>query len=607
VIQDTRTAFSLIRKLWFTVVGMGTTAAIFIIMISLAASRKMAGPILQIAKIASQGAQGDFDRTAPCTVREDEIGALAADFNRMMENLKNQRARLADKGYADAVIADMSNSLIVLNHQMIIKTVNKAALNLLGYSQEEIVGQSIKLIFAEKLPFDESWLERMIQSGSIRNVETTYRSKDGRTIPVIFSCSMMKDDRSETDGIICVAQDLTERKMAETALAEQAIRDSLTNLYNRRYFNSRMEEEITRASRDNHILAILLCDIDHFKTINDTRGHQVGDEVLRTMAKGMQKTTRGTDLVFRWGGDEFVVVLSNSTREGILVSAERIRKEIHSISQAAKLSLDISIGVALFPEHGRSVDELVRLADRALYIAKKGGDKIHIGEEEYRLNENTIKVVFQPIQDVKSDRIIGYEALSRDAQGKLTILELFKRYQAIGQLDELKCLCFKLQLKAAQETGLSKVFINADFTVLDQLEFIPKPPGLEIILEISEAEALRDVENHLKRARKWRDGGYQFAIDDFGAGFVSLPFIATLVPDYIKMDRSTILQAVTSETFRKFSKDLVRALKNYAKEGIIAEGIETEKELNVVKEMGMHIVQGFLFGKPQELKQPRQV
>src|SRR4029077_12459900 len=152
---------------------------------------------------------------------------------------------------------------------------NKATLNLLGYSEQEIIGQSIKLIFAERLPFDESWLETMIQSGSIRNFETAYRSKDGRAIPVIFSCSILQDDRSETDGIVCIAQDFAERKKAETALAEQAIRDSLTNLYNRRYFNTRMEEEITRARRDNHTLAILLCDVDHFKTINDIRGHQV--------------------------------------------------------------------------------------------------------------------------------------------------------------------------------------------------------------------------------------------------------------------------------------------------------------------------------------------
>jgi diguanylate cyclase (GGDEF)-like protein len=401
-----------------------------------------------------------------------------------------------------------------------------------------------------------------------------------------------------------------ERKRAEEALAEQAIRDSLTNLFNRRYFNHRMEEEIAKAVRNKTSLAILLCDLDHFKIINDTRGHHTGDEVLKAVARCIQEATRGTDLVFRWGGDEIVVVLSEATREGILTAGERIRRGVRTFSEQAylDLDLDLSIGVSIYPEHGSNVDELIRLADWALYIAKKGGDKIHIGEEEYQLDEHAIKVVFQPVMDVRSNEILGYEALSRDAQDKVSILELFGRYQAIGQLNELKRICFKSQLKAASELGLKRVFINVDFNVLSQLEVAPKPPNMEVILEISELEALHDIENHLKMARKWREGGYKFAIDDFGAGYISLPFIAQLIPDYIKVDRSTILQAVSSEKFRAFLRDLVLALQNYVTVGIIAEGIETvaerietENELQVVKDLGIYLVQGFLLGKPEEL------
>jgi EAL domain-containing protein (putative c-di-GMP-specific phosphodiesterase class I) len=125
---------------------------------------------------------------------------------------------------------------------------------------------------------------------------------------------------------------------------------------------------------------------------------------------------------------------------------------------------------------------------------------------------------------------------------------------------------------------------------------------MEVILEISELEALHDVNNRLTIAQKWREQGFKFAIDDFGAGFVSLPFIARLIPDYIKLDRSTVLQAVSSEKFREFLKDLLKAIKNYSKEGIIAEGIETEKELQVMKGIGIHLIQGFLVGKPKELR-----
>lgn len=381
-----------------------------------------------------------------------------------------------------------------------------------------------------------------------------------------------------------------------------AIRDNLTDLYNRRYFNDRLHEEITRAERNGYILALLLCDIDHFTEINNSRGHLTGDEALKAVAQSIKESTRGMDLVGRWGGDEIVVVLANTTREGVTVATERIRKGVRKSGEKTQLNLDLSIGVALYPEHGTSADDLLSLAERALYIAKKSGDKIHVGEEEYHINENAVKVVFQPVVDVRTNRIFGFEALCRDPQGKLPILDLFKRYKAIGKLNELKCLCFRLGLEAANIARLQKLFLNVDFDMLRSLEHVTKPEGMEVILEISEKEELDDIENRLKIARGWRAKGFKFAIDDFGAGFISLPFIAKLIPDYIKIDRSTILQSVSSLQFREFLKDMIMAMRNYSAEGIIAEGIETEHELKVVKEIGLDLVQGFLLGRPHELK-----
>ena len=204
--------------------------------------------------------------------------------------------------------------------------------------------------------------------------------------------------------------------------------------------------------------------------------------------------------------------------------------------------------------------------------------------------------------DIRQDRVIGYEALSRDAHGRLSILELFKKYQAVGQLSDLKKICFKKQIQASQEAGLSRVFINVDFDILSQIKIIPKPHEMEVILEISETEALQDVARHLQIAYLWRDRGYEFAIDDFGAGFVSLPFIAQLLPVHIKLDRHTLLQAVDSEKFRNVLNDLLKGLRNCSKEGIIAEGVENARELQVVKDLGIYLVQGFLLGKPEEMK-----
>lgn len=384
-------------------------------------------------------------------------------------------------------------------------------------------------------------------------------------------------------------------------LEYQAIRDNLTDLYDRRYFNERLEEEIARAGQYNYLLAILLCDIDNFKKINNDYGNQVGDEVLRSVAQSIRESTRGADLVARWGGDEIVVALSNSTRDGVLIATDRIRRSMQKIGEKNRLLLDLSIGVALYPEHSAASEGLLHQAERALYIAKKGGNKIQIGEEEYRIDKNAMKIVFQPIVDTRSDFIFAYEALGRDPQGKLGILELFKRYQTIGKLNELKCMGFELELEKAKEAHLSKLFVNVDFDMLRTLEHVSKPEGIDIILEISEKEVLDNIESRLRIAHRWRAKGFKFAIDDFGAGFISLPFIAQLIPDYIKIDRSTVLQAVSSPQFRDFLKDMTLAMRNFSSEGIIAEGIETEQELNIVREIGLDLVQGFLLGRPHEL------
>jgi diguanylate cyclase (GGDEF)-like protein/PAS domain S-box-containing protein len=601
VVQDLKTAFAPIQQLNFVILGVGTVITLCVIMLSLFITRRMTTPIVKLSEIAHRVSQGDFNAKADYTAH-DEMGSLVETFNLMIQDLKKQRAQLVEKHYVDSIIQNMLNSLIVTDVQGTIKTVNKATLDLLEYnSEEEIIGKPLESVFAEGSPLSGSWRNDLIQKNAITNTEITYQSKNGRRIPVFFSGSMMRDDQGRMQGMICLAQDLTERKQAQEALAEQAIRDPLTGLYNRRYLDQRIGNELVRAARNGQPLAILLCDLDHFKEINDQLGHQVGDEVLKAVSKSIQESTRGIDLVFRWGGDEFIMLLADATREGVLVAADRIRKGISKVSKQANLALDLSIGVAFYPEHGRNVDDLMRLADRALYIAKKGGDKIHIGEEEYRLDEHSVKPVFQPVMDIRSGQIVGYEALSRDPEGKLSVAELFKKYSSIGQLNELKAICFRSQLKVAQEVRLQRVFINVDFNLLSQLESVPKPSGIEVILEISELEALHDVENRLEIAKKWWEQGYKFAIDDFGAGFISLPFIARLVPEYIKVDRSTLLQAVSSSQFRKFMKGLVSALHNYAKQGIIAEGVETEKELRVIQAIGIHIVQGFLFGKPQQI------
>ena len=432
--------------------------------------------------------------------------------------------------------------------------------------------------------------------------ESIYALGDGDE-PLFFEIhfSPLRNEAGDRVGGVAFFRNITERKLAEQALKDLSIRDPLTNLYNRRYFNKRIEEEISRATRQESRFALLLCDLDNFKKVNDTRSHQVGDEILKAAGQAIQVATRDMDFVFRWGGDEFVVILLVDNRQGIIDAGERIRERVMALGRQWEFPLDLSIGVASFPEHGEDSNQLIRLADRALYIAKKRGDKIHIGEEEYELDDGVVHVVFQPIVDTRSGQVIGHEALSRSAKEDLGIQELFRKYHSIGKLLELKELCFQMQIETAEAHGLDRVFVNVDFALLEHLGSREKPANVEVILEISEKEALDDIEHHLAVTQKWKAEGYKFAFDDFGVGFISLPFLADLEPDYIKLDRLTILQAVASDDFRDFLNHVVQGLMHYAPQGIVAEGVESEEELLVAEQMGVHLVQGHLFGEPEPI------
>jgi diguanylate cyclase (GGDEF)-like protein/PAS domain S-box-containing protein len=552
---------------------------------------------------ARQIAAGNYE-VGVGDVRRDEIGALGATIDQMIRDLKGQREQLVDKQYVDSVIANMMNCLIVIDAHDRIKTVNRATLDLLGYDESELIGQPRDLLLPDVPVLRDERNGRVDKDRALSNIELNYLSKDGTVIPVIFSGAVMRNAAGEPQGMVCVAQDLRDRKKAEVALATQAMRDSLTDLYNRRYFDQWIRGELAKAERHDKPLAVLLCDLDRFKSINDTMGHQAGDEVLRLVARAMLDSVRGIDQVFRWGGDELMAVLPETTREGAHATAERIRKKIRDCTQSRFPDLDVSIGIAFYPDYGSDPDELVRVADLALYLSKKSGEKIHVGADEYEFDRHSAKVTFrpsivvQPIVDIRSGQIIGHEALSRDPTGRLSIEDVFRRYDVIGRLHEIKRLCFENQLDAVQGSGLPCVFLNVDFRVLSAVTPTPAPRGPQVILEISELDALHDIEQRLAVTTRWRELGYRFAIDDFGAGFVSLPFIARLMPEYIKLDRSTILHAVAETAFKEFITNLVTALHSYAQKGIIAEGIETEEEIRIAEEMGVYLVQGFLVGEP---------
>lgn len=398
-----------------------------------------------------------------------------------------------------------------------------------------------------------------------------------------------------TEAVIAI-----QKHKALAQVKQLSSRDPLTSLYNRSQLGVKLKEAILTADREEYGVALLICDLDRFKEVNAKFGHQYGDQVLKIMADrvaaAVKKENAGerAPLLFRSGADEMTVLLDNANHEKIVQKTTAIRKAVQDASAEAAFPLDISIGVALYPTECQSQDQMMTLANQSLMIAKKSDQKICIGSTESFKRSSHIDTLFEPIVDLEQNIVVGCEALSRDAQGRFSITDMFKQYAALGELAGIKISCFINQVQMAEALNLNRVFLNVDSALLSQCGWVQKPPNIEVVLEISESESLQDFEDYLKITKKWRDKGFKFAIDDFGAGFISLPFISKLDPDYIKIDRSVILQAVVSTQFRAFLKSIVGALQKDQSISIIAEGIEIEEELRVTREVGISLVQGFL-------------
>jgi diguanylate cyclase (GGDEF)-like protein len=403
-------------------------------------------------------------------------------------------------------------------------------------------------------------------------------------------------------------QNIIEQEGQIHSLMEQvksdAIHDALTGLYNRRHFNLRLDEDLNRSRRYGKPLSLLLCDLDHFKSINDLQGHRKGDEVLRQVSALVRRTVRQVDLVFRWGGDEIAILLPETEPAEAQLVARRIREVVLELGKDMGCPLGVSIGIASHPDHGRDAEALLSAADSAMYAAKRSTTKIQTGTRPVTLNEQTVVPHFQPMVRLDTGEVFAYEALSRDPHGQETVIELFARFEGVGLLGELKELCFRQQLRRAAELGITRLFLNVDFRLLRNLHGkVEPPPGVNVILEISEREALDHIEDRLILAESWRKQGFKFACDDVGAGFLSLPFVVRLAPEFIKIDLSVVHLAVTSPGLQSFLEMTTRAFHGFS-EGIIAEGIETQEQLDLLKRIGIPLGQGFLLGRPEPLPRP---
>jgi diguanylate cyclase (GGDEF)-like protein/PAS domain S-box-containing protein len=436
-------------------------------------------------------------------------------------------------------------------------------------------------------------------------------------------------------------QDISHRREAERRAQEHqlslqhlATHDALTGLPNRTFLNEELPRLIDEAARRGDSLSILYIDCDNFKNINDSRGHSIGDDYLRSVARRLRDSIASPDLVVRMGGDEFLVVTRHYGLEPDSAAiAERVAAALKKPVRLgeATYSATTSIGLSVYPRDATTMSELLRSADIALYEAKaRGRDNVQMFdaamnkrvhtrlalEQDLRsaVNRDAIEIHLQPIVDIRSGRLVSFEALARwndprhGAVPPLAFIEVAEASDLIVELGECVIRNVARQIAAWQRAGLKPVPVAVNVSakqlkrsnlperiVAIAHEFDIAPHQLEV--ELTESVAMQDSEQHVTKLHALRDLGVRVSVDDFGTGYSSLAYLRNLPIDYLKIDRTFVRDMNVDRN----DAAIVRAIISMAQSlhlGTVAEGIETREHASQLLALGCSTGQGYFFSKP---------
>jgi diguanylate cyclase (GGDEF)-like protein/PAS domain S-box-containing protein len=538
-----------------------------------------------------------------------------------------------------SIAFETQEAIVVTDAQARIISVNKSFERLTGYSAAEAIGQNPRILQSGRHgPEFYSKLWASLNEHGTWSGEMWDKRKDGTVYPKWLTITSVRDEAGEITHYVAIFMDISERKRAEEEIQRLAFYDTLTELPNRRLLMDRLIQSLIASERSGSYGALLFMDMDNFKILNDTQGHDVGDMLLIEVANRLKSSVRESDTVARLGGDEFVVILQGLGSSELLAAnqAEDVAEKIVAalgesyLLGAHEHHSSVSIGVGLF--HGRqvTVDELLKRADTAMYQAKSAGrNAVRFFEtdmqksvESRAMLEKDLRqalareelLLYYQMQVNNKQQIIGAEVLLRwinpergfvspaqfiplaEESGLILPIGLWVLETACGQLRQWQDSPATRHLQLAVNVS-ARQFRQPNFVA--QVGEILEKQGIDptrLKLELTESVVLTDVEETVQKMLALKRLGVQFSMDDFGTGYSSLSYLKQLPLDQIKIDQSFVRDIVTDKSDAIIVKTIIDMSINFNLE-VIAEGVETGEQLEILRQNGCQAFQGYLFGK----------
>ncbi|WP_316368920.1 putative bifunctional diguanylate cyclase/phosphodiesterase [Candidatus Thiodiazotropha sp. CDECU1] len=577
-----------------------------------------------------QGANDYVLKDRPARLGEAVKRALIDQKLRDAHRIAEEKLRLADRAFQNTAegitVTDVDGNIV---------STNPAFEAITGYSNEEVMGQNPRLLKSghhEDSFYRDMW-NTLLKTGHWRG-EIWNRRKNGDVFPEWLTISTVKDSDGDITHYVGVFTDISQIKEAQDQINFLAHHDALTQLPNRALFRERFQHALMHARREHNSIALLFLDLDRFKTVNDTLGHPVGDEVLLEVSRRMNRIIRASDTLARLGGDEFVLLLEEQTDAQHAVVVARKLIDLFSkpmIISEHELVVTASIGITLYPNDGEDPDMLIRHADRAMYEAKQQGRNTYrfftralsegalerlVMENDLRraISRNQLMLHYQPIVNLQTQQLHGIEALVRwqhPKQGLIApglFIELAEEIGIIGEIGQwvLRSACNQLASWDRDNFKVPRISVNLSVQQIDREGLVDlvseelKNSGLSperLELEVTESMLMRNPDLSRAVLTELRTIGVKFAIDDFGTGYSNLAYLKLLPLDRLKIDQSFVQDIGQDANDEAIVRAIIAMSKSLGLEAV-AEGVEKSSQADFLLKSGCDLSQGYLYSRP---------